>query len=116
MARGKKTGGRQPGSLNKRTAAIEAAAQAVAVRFKAEVPTAFDGDGVAYLQVVYRDPRQPVELRIDCAKAASRFERPALAATLTKEIDSTPTDPDEIDRLLRERLERIRGGYKVIEG
>jgi hypothetical protein len=80
MAAGHKTGGRVKGTPNRRTAAVEAAARAVAERFKAEVPTAFEGDGVAYLQIVYRDPHQPTELRMDAAARAARFERPTLAA------------------------------------
>src|ERR1700742_1237891 len=80
MAAGHKTGGRVKGTPNRRTAAVEAAARAVAERFKAEVPTAFDGDGVAYLQTVYRDPSAPQELRLDAAAKAARFERPTLAA------------------------------------
>ena len=50
MRGGKRAGsGRPAGAKNKRTVAVEAAARAVAERFKAEVPTAFEGDGVAYL-------------------------------------------------------------------
>jgi hypothetical protein len=90
MARGGKRegAGRPIGRKNKRTAAAEAAALVVAARFKAEVPTAFDGDGVAFLQVVYRDPGQPIEVRIDAAKAAARFERPQLAAVMTNDASN----------------------------
>src|SRR6478672_8170844 len=80
VAAGHTTGGRVKGTPNRRTAAVEAAARGVAERFKAEVPTAFDGDGVAFLQTVYRDPHQPTELRMDAAARAPRFERPTLAA------------------------------------
>src|SRR6476659_7249044 len=80
MAAGHKTGGRVKGTPNRRTAAVEAAARTVAERFKAEVPNAFEGDGVAYMQSVYRDPSFPQELRLEAAAKAARFERPTLAA------------------------------------
>ncbi len=54
--------------------------QVVAEKLKQVVPGAFEGDGVAYLQTVYRDPHQPTELRMDAAAKAARFERPTLAA------------------------------------
>jgi len=85
MAAGHKTGGRVKGTPNKRTAAVEAAARAVAERFKAEVPNAFEGDGVAYMQSVYRDPSFSHELRLDAAAKAARFERPTLAAVAVQQ-------------------------------
>jgi len=85
MAVGHKTGGRLKGTPNRRTAAVEAAAQAVAERFKAEVPSAFDGDGVSYLQVVYRNPALPEPVRIDAAAKAARYERPALSTVAVQQ-------------------------------
>ena len=43
------------------------------------VGDAFEGDALAYLISVYKDPLKPETLRIDAAKAAIRYERPALA-------------------------------------
>ena len=60
--------------------------QVVAAKFKGEIPDAFDGDGVAYLQTVYRNPALPVGVRIDAAAKSARYERPALAATLTRDV------------------------------
>ena len=85
MAAGHKTGGRVKGTPNRRTAAVEAAGRAVAERFKAEVPNAFEGDGVAYMQSVYRDPSFSHELRLDAAAKAARFERPTLAAVAVQQ-------------------------------
>jgi hypothetical protein len=82
--------GRPRGAKNKRAAAVEAAMQVVAAKFRDEIPEAFDGDGVAYLQTVYRDPALPVDVRIDAAAKSARYERPALAATLTRGL--TPED------------------------
>src|SRR6476661_3735635 len=72
--------GRPTGARNRRTVAVERAMKVVAERLKQAVPDAFEGDGVAYLQTVYRDPHQPTELRMDAAAKAARFERPTLAA------------------------------------
>ena len=38
-----------------------------------------EGDAHAYLMSVYKDPLKPENLRIDAAKAAIRYERPALS-------------------------------------
>jgi hypothetical protein len=55
--------------------------QAVAERLKETVPHAFEGDGVAFLQTVYRNPTLPLSVRLDAAAKAARFERPMLSAT-----------------------------------
>jgi hypothetical protein len=55
--------------------------QAVAERLKETVPHAFEGDGVAFLQTVYKDPSYPLSTRLDAAAKAARFERPVLSAT-----------------------------------
>jgi hypothetical protein len=92
MRGGQRDGVRRPrGAKNKRTAAVEAAMQVVAAKFKDAMPEAFDGDGVAYLQTVYRDPALPVSVRVDAAAKSARYERPALAATLTRDV--TPEGP-----------------------
>jgi hypothetical protein len=41
----------------------------------------FDGDGVSFLQSVYRDMRLPLELRIPVAEFCSRYERPMLVVS-----------------------------------
>jgi hypothetical protein len=41
----------------------------------------FRGDAHALLRQIYTDPRMPLELRVDAAKSAIRFERPALVAS-----------------------------------
>jgi hypothetical protein len=44
-----------------------------------------DGDALAYLTSIYKDPSKPENLRIDAAKVAIRYERPALSP-----IEQTP--------------------------
>jgi hypothetical protein len=71
--------GRPKGAKNKRTAAREAAMKEMAAQIGKAVGDAFEGDALAYLISVYKDPLKPETLRIDAAKAAIRYERPALA-------------------------------------
>jgi hypothetical protein len=87
--------GRPPGRKNLRTREIEAAMAAVGAAFKEAVPEAFDGDGVALLQTIYRNPSIPMAIRIDAASKAARYERPSLMAVATKDL--TPTAPVEIE-------------------
>lgn len=80
---GAKTGnprGRPRGAKNKRTEEREAAMQEVAEIISASIPDAFAGDSHALLMAVYKDPSQPVERRLDAAKAAIPYEKPRLAA------------------------------------
>ena len=69
--------GRPPGSKNKKTLAMEAAAREAV----AGIDEAFDGDAHAFLQAVYKNPDVPLEIRIMAASRALRVEKPALAAT-----------------------------------
>jgi hypothetical protein len=48
--------------------------------------TAFRGDAHALLICIYKDPSQPLAVRIDCAKAALPYEKPRLAAVEVKPI------------------------------
>jgi hypothetical protein len=45
---------------------------------------------MSLMQCIYRDFTQELAVRPDAAKAAARFERPALVATLTRDLTSTP--------------------------
>lgn len=79
MARGYKTGGRKPGSKNKRTADLEAATAETIEKIEAALGEAFAGDAHTLLVATYKDKSLPLETRIDAAKAAIRFEKPALS-------------------------------------
>jgi hypothetical protein len=81
MAIGRKTGGRKAGSKNRRTLQIEAAGKDALEAVSAALGTdAFDGDAHALLAAVYKDLAKPIELRVDAAKAAIRYEKPALSS------------------------------------
>lgn len=78
---GKREGaGRPPGVKNKRTAEMAAAVAAAAKQIAAAIPDAFAGDAHALLMAVYKNEAHEWPLRVDAAKAAIRFEKPALNA------------------------------------
>ena len=81
MARGFKTGGRQKGSKNKRTLLLEERTRALIDNAKEIIGgDLFEGDAHAFLMLTYRDKSLPHNLRLDAAKVAIRFEKPALTA------------------------------------
>ena len=75
-----KTGGRQKGVPNKRTEQREAAMHEAAGKIETAIPDAFDGDSHALLMTIYKDPNQPLDVRMDAAKAAIAYEKPRLQA------------------------------------
>jgi hypothetical protein len=90
MAARTKTGGRQRGAKNKRTLARERAqADSAAKIVEALGADAFDGDAHTLLMSVYKDPAQPIALRLDAAKAAIGYEKPRLAAADGKNDSGT---------------------------
>jgi hypothetical protein len=96
MRGGRREGaGRPRGATNKLTREVEAAMKAVAEEFAEAVPDAFAGDGVAFLQTVYKDPKLPLSIRMDAAGKAARFERPMLASSNVRVIRSFEDLTDE---------------------
>lgn len=112
---GKRAGaGRPAGSKSKRTRELEERGRQAAAAIEAAIGAPFPGDALAFLQTIYRDPAQALDLRIDAAKAAVRYERPALASIevqgehhVRHVIQAEPQTPEERDR---EWLERHSGG------
>jgi hypothetical protein len=80
--------------------------KAVADEFAEAVPDAFSGDGVAFLQTVYKNPNLPLGVRIDAAARAARFERPMLASNNVRVIRSFEDLTDAELALLAEPTER----------
>lgn len=72
--------GRKSGTPNKRTADRVAAMAQAAQAIGAALERAFAGDAHSLLVAVYKDETLPIDLRLDAAKAAIRYETPALAA------------------------------------
>jgi hypothetical protein len=75
MAIGQKTGGRKPGSKNKRTRELEARVEAMHEGVDASGMTPLD-----FLLCVMRDSKLDTALRLDAAKAAARYVHPTLGA------------------------------------
>ena len=88
---GERRGGRQRGAKNKRTVARERAQAEAAMKITEALGTeAFPGDAHAYLVAIYKDPAQPIERRMDAAKATIGYEKPRLAAVDTN-TDNGPS-------------------------
>lgn len=104
--------GRPPGAKNKRTAALEAKALAAAAAVEAVFPDAFQGDAHAFLMSIYKNPAQPINLRLEAAGKAIRYEKPALAAVdvtslgerVNYEVFDEPVDRDGEGWLLKHGL------------
>lgn len=112
MAIGKKTGGRQKGSKNKRKKELATTLAAVADA----LPEAFEGNSHAFLMAVYKDPGQPLATRLDAAKAALPYEAPRLAPVESGKGRADEDVPlaDRLKSYHREAAIRASSG-KVIE-
>lgn len=73
--------GRPPGARNQKTAEFKEALQEAHELVEAVLPEPFHGDAHTLLMVLHKDIGQDMAVRLDAAKAAIRFEKPALAAT-----------------------------------
>lgn len=95
---GKRAGaGRKAGSKNKRTKALERAQKKAAKKIEGALgDKAFHGDAHALLMAVYKDGDQELEMRLDAAAKAIRFEKPSLA-----QVEQNRTGPPTI---IREQL------------
>jgi hypothetical protein len=76
MAQRQKTGGRQKGTKNRKTVLLEEKGREALAEVLGD--NAFEGDAHSLLIAV-----RSIELRLEAAKAAIRFEKPALAAVDT---------------------------------
>jgi hypothetical protein len=105
-----KTGGRKAGTPNKRTVALQAATVTAAEQIDAVLGSdAFDGDALAFLMLVYRDPRQPAGLRLEAAKAALPYQRPRIASIAGK------GENDDLKEMSREELKVVIYGRTLVE-
>jgi hypothetical protein len=78
MASGFKTGGRRKGSRNRKTVLLEEKGREALAN--ALGPHAVDVDAHSLLMAIYKNEAHPIELRLEAAKAAIRFEKPALGS------------------------------------
>ena len=110
MAYGFKTGGRKKGVKNKRTRRIESAARRLLDDAKGVLrdqgAKLFEGDAHALMVLTYKNPALPLDIRMDAAKAAIRFEKPAFTQTA---VDLT-VRPVRADDLSDDELAAIIAG------
>ena len=104
---GRPRGSESTATRTRRAAKLELS-QKVVMQFQIDHPDGFQGDSIDFLRCIYKNPTLDLLVRIDAAKAASRFERPALQAVLTKDVSPMPTTPgginDAIELLMRKGL------------
>nr|WP_321985346.1 hypothetical protein [uncultured Lichenicoccus sp.] len=72
---GERRGGRAKGTPNRRTQEREDATRKAILAIEASLPAPFSGDAHALMVTVYKDTQLPIDLRLDAAKAAIRFEK-----------------------------------------
>ena len=72
--------GRKKGSKNKRTIQLEKLIAEQAAKLEVLTQKPFDGDAHSLLQLAYKDTSLPMADRLEAAKAAIRFEKPALSS------------------------------------
>jgi len=96
--------GRKKGSKNKRTLLLEERTRALIDNAKEIIGgDLFEGDAHALLIAIYKDNSLPLNLRLDAAKAAIRFEKPAMTAvdahskteTVHYAISDKPMTPED---------------------
>lgn len=71
---------RTVGAKNKHTRKRELQVLEAAGEIEKTLAKAFKGDSHALLMTVYKDEDRPIELRVDAAKTAIRYEKPALSS------------------------------------
>ncbi|NPD66056.1 hypothetical protein HN018_19545 [Lichenicola cladoniae] len=101
---------------NVRTAAREKAMSEVAQKIQDVLgDEAFTGDAHAFLVAIYKDPTRDMELRIDAAKAAVRFEKPALASSTVEVRDPLANMTDD-QLLVLQRIAAAATGEDLPRG
>jgi hypothetical protein len=88
-ARTGKPRGRPAGVKNVRTLERQQEIAEVSRVIESALERPFTGDAHTLLMTVYKDEAQPLERRIDAAKAAIAYEKPKLAS-----VDNTHAGPD----------------------
>lgn len=97
---GKRLGaGRKGGTTNHTIKRIRGAMKIAASAIRQVIPDAFEGDAHALMVCVYKDPQHPIEVRLDAAKCAIRYEKPSLQAVEHTGANGGPiqTETHQID-------------------
>ena len=91
------------------TAARQIMLQDAAARVMAGRPAGFPGDAHQLLVTIYRDESLPLSMRLDAAKSAVKYERPALAATMV-------TQKNALDELSLDDLQKLLALAEAADG
>jgi hypothetical protein len=70
-----------------------AAAKKVAKKIELLLPGAFTGNAHEFMMLIYKDPSLPLDVRLDAAKHAAKYETPALQAVEMTGKDGSPLVP-----------------------
>ena len=89
--------GRPKGSTNKVAIARRTLVAKAGDRAARRIDNAFTGDSHEFLATVYKDPMQPLERRIEAAKAAIQFEKPKLGSIIHGGDADNPLFPTQIE-------------------
>lgn len=79
---GERRGGRKKGTPNKRTVAVQDAMLEASTKLAKSLHDAFDGDAHALLMAIYKNNALPLDIRLDAAKAAVRYEKSPMPSAL----------------------------------
>jgi hypothetical protein len=108
MAIGVKTGGRKKGTPNRVTRARQEALARVEKLLAQAMGECFTADAHALLVAIYKDPSQPLIMRLDAAKAAIGYEKPKLSAmdaNLTGAVGQYAAQPIPVEKRDSDALE-----------
>jgi hypothetical protein len=99
--------GRKPGTKNPATIAREKLLNEVAVRAADAADIGVDATPLDFMLNIMRDPAIPFAMKFEAAKAAAPYVHPRLSqvdSRVTKVTDVAELTPEQIDRLLADRL------------
>lgn len=107
MALGRKTGGRKKGTLNKRTQQSRVALKRAEAILREKIPGLFEGDAHAFLMAVYKNPNLDTRTRLEAARVAVSYEKPALSRVEQK-TDLTMHDKRTVEEQKAELVDRLQ--------
>jgi hypothetical protein len=113
---GKKTGGRQRGTKNKRTEQIEAQLAAAAAKVAVEAATLTPLD---LILSIMRDPDTPLALRADMAAEAAPYVHPRLSAveqSMTAKVEVEPVLKPLPPREVRDYVAGLLANEETMKG
>ena len=97
--------GRPKGRLDQRVKQREEALRKITAQLGHDADNGPQFDAHTFLCAAYRHPDLPIDIRVDCAKVAIRFEKPALQAnSLTGDVHHHFSIADQLSRARRRLL------------